>query len=355
MEHPPFNEFLGTTVESMANGKATVTLELQPHHPNKRGVAHGGVVCSLLDSSLGAAVISSMPKEWWCATIHLTVNFIEGSTGGKLTATGEVVRRGARTAFARGEIRNDAGNILATAEGSWHLWNRKPGSDRPASTPDDHPHVTIAGTGENIRVGKILAIGRNYADHVAEMNAPKAGPPVLFFKPATALVHSGGKIVLPQDAGAVHHEVELVAVIGKRGKEIQEQDALDHVLGFAVGLDMTLRDIQAAAKESGTPWSLAKGFDSSAPISQVALRDEVGDGSGLGIRLAINGEERQSSTTSHMMRSVAELIVFASRTVTLEPGDLLFTGTPAGVGPVQPGDKLEATIDRLPPLTVKVQ
>ncbi|GEM_PF-17927 len=355
MELPPFNEFLGTEVECPEPGKAIVTLDLQPHHKNKRGVAHGGVIAAVLDTALGSSVVSSIPKEWWCATIHLSVNFIEGPTGGTLTAEGKVVRRGARTAFARGEIRDEKGNLLATAEGSWHLWNRRPGGRDRKPPSGDTARVVVAGTGETIRVGKILAIGRNYADHVAEMNGPSAGPPVLFFKPATALVRSGGTVLLPEGAGEVHHEVELVAVIGRRGRKIPADNALDHVRGYAVGLDMTLRDMQAEAKKNGTPWSLAKGFDRSAPLSDVVPREQVGDGSGLGIRLLVNGEERQASTTSHMMRPVAELVAFASRMVTLEPGDLLFTGTPAGVGPVHPGDTLEAFIDGLPPLKVQVE
>jgi 2-keto-4-pentenoate hydratase/2-oxohepta-3-ene-1,7-dioic acid hydratase in catechol pathway len=171
-----------------------------------------------------------------------------------------------------------------------------------------------------VEVGKILAIGRNYADHVAEMNGPKAGPPVLFFKPASAVIHHGEAIVVPAGAGELHHEVELVAVIGAQGKRIREEDALSHVLGFAVGLDMTLRDIQAEAKKKGTPWALAKGFDSSAPISRVMPREQVGDGSGLAIRLMVNGEERQSS-----------------------------------VGPVSPGDTLTAEIEKIGTLTVQVR
>jgi len=350
MQLPPFNDYLGTKVELREAGEARVVLDLQPHHLNMRGVAHGGVISALLDTALGGAVIAAIPKEWWCATIHLSINYLDGPRAGHLVAEGRVTRRGARVAFAAGEVKDESGRLLATAEGSWHLWTRKPGSG-PAPRK---PYVQVEGTGETVEVGKILAIGRNYADHVAEMNAPKAGPPVLFFKPATAVIHHGDSIVLPAGAGELHHEVELVAVIGTRGKGISEENALDHVLGFAVGLDMTLRDIQAQAKKKGTPWSLAKGFDGSAPVSRVMPRDRVGDGSGLAIRLTVNGEQRQSSRTDQMMRSVSELIAFASRTVTLERGDLVFTGTPAGVGPVSPGDTLTAEIENIGSLTVSV-
>jgi len=213
-------------------------------------------------------------------------------------------------------------------------------------------HVVLRESGERVPVGKIVGVGRNYAAHVAEMNAPRTGKPLLFLKPSTALVPDGGEVLLPHGAGAVHHEVELVVVIGKRGKAIPVDAALDHVLGYAVGLDMTLRDLQSEAKSRGEPWCVAKGFDGSAPVSPVVTRDAVGDGSGLEIELDLNGERRQEGNTSRMLYGVAELIAFASRWFTLEPGDLVFTGTPAGVGPVEPGDRLEARIQKVGTLTV---
>jgi 2-keto-4-pentenoate hydratase/2-oxohepta-3-ene-1,7-dioic acid hydratase in catechol pathway len=212
--------------------------------------------------------------------------------------------------------------------------------------------VVLRSGGERVRVGKILAAGRNYAAHIAEMGAPRGRPPVIFLKPPTALVHDGGKVALPAGAGAVHHEVELVVVIGTPGKAISAEQAHDHVLGYAVGLDLTLRDLQDEAKQRGEPWSVPKGFDGSAPLSEVAPGEEVGDGSGLAISLDVNGERRQEGNTSQMLRSVAELIAQVSRWFTLERGDLLFTGTPAGVGPVEVGDVLEARIDRVGSLTV---
>jgi 5-carboxymethyl-2-hydroxymuconate isomerase len=177
---------------------------------------------------------------------------------------------------------------------------------------------------------------------------------VIFLKPATAIVHDGGEVQLPEGAGEVHHEVELVIAIGKSGREIAEEDALDHVLGYAVGLDMTLRDMQGRAKERGEPWSLAKGFDGSAPLSPIVPRSEVGDGSGLKIALEVNGERRQEASTSQMLRSVAELIAQASKLMTLERGDLIYTGTPAGVGPVKAGDVLKAEIEKVGSLVVSV-
>jgi 2-keto-4-pentenoate hydratase/2-oxohepta-3-ene-1,7-dioic acid hydratase in catechol pathway len=213
-------------------------------------------------------------------------------------------------------------------------------------------HVVLRETGERLPVGKIVGVGRNYAAHAAEKNAPRPGKPLLFLKPSTALVPDGGELLLPHGAGAVHHEVELVVAIGEAGKGIPVERAPDHVLGYAVGLDMTLRDLQSEAKSRGEPWCVAKGFDGSAPVSAVASRETVGDGSGLEIALEVNGECRQEGNTSQMLWGVAELVAFASRWFTLERGDLIFTGTPSGVGPVEPGDRLEARIDKVGTLTV---
>jgi len=341
MKAPPFSAFLGIELESRGDGEARCALELGPHHLNRRGVAHGGMIASLLDSALGAAVISAMPEEWWCTTTSLSIQFIAGVGQGRLVATGRVLRRGQTTAFATGEVRDACGNVVAAASGTWHLWSSHPGASRK---PVENPwgRVVLRATGEQVAVGKIVAVGRNYADHVAEMGGSSATPPVLFLKPTTALVGDGARIDIPRDAGAVHHEVELVALIGKRGRAIAPGDALEHVAGFAVGIDLTLRDLQARAKQRGEPWSEAKGFDGSAPVSAVAPRGEVGDGSGLEISLAVNGEIRQRGNTSQMLRPVPELVASCSRLMTLEPGDLIFTGTPAGVGPVGPGDVLEA-------------
>jgi 2-keto-4-pentenoate hydratase/2-oxohepta-3-ene-1,7-dioic acid hydratase in catechol pathway len=203
-------------------------------------------------------------------------------------------------------------------------------------------------------VGKILAVGRNYAAHAAEMKAAAGGPPLLFLKPPTAIVHDGANIRIPEGAGSVHHEVELVAVIGRRSKALEPRSALEHVLGYAVGLDLTLRDVQAQAKREGAPWSLSKGFDGSAPLSRVVPAEQIGDGSGLAVTLDVNGERRQTGNTSDMLHSVADLVAYASRWMTLERGDLLFTGTPAGVGPVVPGDRLHARIDRVGELHVEI-
>jgi fumarylpyruvate hydrolase len=343
MQIPPFNAYLGTEVVRREPGDVAIALELGPHHLNNRGVAHGGVVAALLDSALGAAVVSAIPSEWWCATTSLTLQFLDGAGSGRLVAQGRVVRRGRSVAFATGEVHDASGRLIATASGSWHLWPHRPGAVIARART---PFVVLASTGERLRVGKILAVGRNYGEHVAEMGGGDAMP-VLFFKPPMAIVHDGETIELPKGAGAVHHEVELVAVIGTPGRAIEPGRALEHVLGYAVGIDLTLRDLQSEAKKRGDPWDVAKGFDGSAPVSAVRPVAEVGDPSALAIRLSVNGKVRQNASTREMLRPVGDLIAFASRYLTLEAGDLIFTGTPAGVGPVVPGDRLEAEIERV--------
>jgi len=345
---PPFNQYLGIDVTRMAGGEAEAVVDLKPHHTNNRGVAHGGVVLSLLDSAMGAAVISAIPKEWWCATTGLSVQFVAGPREGRVVGVGRVLKRGKSVAFVHGEAHDASGRLVATAQGTWHLWPYLPEMAKPAS----EPFVILKGSGERLRVGKILAVGRNYAAHNKEMGTEERTPPVLFLKPPSALVHDGGTVVLPRDLGAIHHEVEMVAVIGKSGRAIPAERALDHIEGFAVGIDLTLRDLQNDAKKKGEPWDLAKGFDGAAPVSLVVPKEHAGDPGNLALTLAVNGETRQSGSTAQMLHDVGELVALASRLITLERGDLLFTGTPSGVGPVVPGDVLTARLGEIAELTV---
>lgn len=213
--------------------------------------------------------------------------------------------------------------------------------------------------GRTVRPGKILCIGRNYAAHVREMGDVAEVPvdPVVFLKPSTALVADGGVVVLPRQSADVHHELELVAVVGTPGRHIAEADALRHVAAYAIGLDLTARDLQAEAKAARGPWSIAKGFDTFAPLGPLVDAALVGDPQRIGIALTINGETRQAGTTADMISSVARIVAFLSSAFTLEPGDLIYTGTPEGVGPVRDGDRLVATGHTavgvaLPPLTV---
>ena len=348
MPLPPFNQYLGIDVTRMDDGVAEAIVDLAPHHTNNRGVAHGGVVSSLLDSAMGAAVISAIPKEWWCATTSLSIQFVTGPREGRVTAVGRVVRRGKSVAFVAGECRDGFGRLVATAQGTWHLWPFRPEMQRPAS----EAFVVVQGTGDRVRVGKILAVGRNYAAHNREMGTEERVSPVLFLKPPSAIVHDGGTVSLPRGLGAIHHEVELVAVIGTSGRAIEPTAALDHILGYAVGIDLTLRDLQSEAKKKGEPWDLAKGFDGAAPVSTVVPRERIADPSALPLALQVDGEVRQSGSTAQMLHGVADLVSFASQLITLERGDLLFTGTPEGVGPVVTGNVLRASLGDLASVTV---
>jgi 2-keto-4-pentenoate hydratase/2-oxohepta-3-ene-1,7-dioic acid hydratase in catechol pathway len=187
------------------------------------------------------------------------------------------------------------------------------------------------------------------------MKAEPPTTPVVFMKPSTSLVEPGGTVVIPPFSVDVHHEVELVIVIGRTGRDITPDRAMEYVAGYAVGLDMTLRDVQADAKKHGLPWSVAKGFDTSAPISAAARREAVGDPHELDIELRVNGSVRQKSNTRNMIVRVPEIIAYCSTVFSLEAGDLIFTGTPEGVGRVVHGDRIDAEIASVGSLTVGVQ
>lgn len=209
--------------------------------------------------------------------------------------------------------------------------------------------------GISVQAGKIICVGQNYAKHAAEMNTPVSSEPVLFLKPSSALVGHGGKVVLPPASDDVHHELEMVVAIGRGGKGIRESAALDYVDGYAIGLDMTARDLQARAKEKGGPWSVAKGFDTFAPLGPLVAARKIADPQKVSLRLTVNGEVRQEGSTADMIFGVAQVIAYASTVFTLMPGDLIYTGTPEGVGPVHDGDELEASGDGLPTLRVRVR
>ncbi len=210
-------------------------------------------------------------------------------------------------------------------------------------------------TSEPKNIGKILCIGRNYARHAAEMHDSVPKRPVIFLKPTTSLIRSGGSIVLPPMSSDVHHEVELVVMIGRTGRSIPEDNSLTYVAGYALGLDMTARDLQSEAKARGNPWSVAKGFDTFAPLGDFVPANEIADPQDIKLSLQVNGEIRQDGHTRDMIFTVSYLIAYCSRIFTLERGDLLYTGTPEGVGPVFQGDRLEATSHQLPTLEVTVR
>lgn len=206
-----------------------------------------------------------------------------------------------------------------------------------------------------LRVGKILCVGRNYAKHAREMNAETPDTPVVFIKPASAIIETGDDVIVPPISKQVHHEVEMVVVIGKKCKQIPTSVALEYVAGYGVGLDMTLRDIQADAKKQGLPWSIAKGFDTSAPVSTFTEKERISDPHNLDISLRVNGQIRQKSNTKDMIFRIDYVVSYLSSIFRLEPGDLIFTGTPDGVGTVVPGDILEAELESVGMLRVGVK
>lgn len=213
---------------------------------------------------------------------------------------------------------------------------------------------TVELDGRKIPVGKIVCIGRNYAEHIKELGNKTPDKPVIFMKPATAILASGGKIIIPAYSDDCHHEIELAALIGKKAKAVSVEQALDHVAGYAVALDLTLRDVQSAQKEKGLPWEIAKAFDTSCPLSAFVPAARISDPQNLQLRLVVNGEVRQDGNTCDMMRTTAQLIAAVSAYFTLEEGDIVLTGTPAGVGRIRSGDCLEATIEQVGSLTVTV-
>ena len=195
-------------------------------------------------------------------------------------------------------------------------------------------------------VGRIYCVGRNYADHAREMgHDPDREPPFFFMKPANAVVQNDSTIAYPMGTKDCHHEIELVVAIGSGGKNIAVEKALEHVWGYGLGLDMTRRDLQGEAKKMGRPWEMGKSFDESAPITALKPAAEIGHPAKGAIWLKINGEVRQSGDLAMQIWNVQEQISYLSNLVTLEPGDLIMTGTPAGVGPVKKGDKLEGHAD----------
>ena len=214
---------------------------------------------------------------------------------------------------------------------------------------------TVTLQGQPIQVGKIVCVARNYAEHARELGNPVPEKAVLFIKPAGSILADGGTVIIPPYSHDCHHEIELAVLIGRTGKQIAEADALAYVAGYAVALDLTLRDVQAELKAKGLPWEIAKAFDTACPLSAFVPAGQVADPQQLQLRLTVNGDLRQDGTTADMLRTVARLISEASTYFTLESGDILLTGTPSGVGPIRNGDKLEAVIDGVGTLRVDVR
>jgi acylpyruvate hydrolase len=202
---------------------------------------------------------------------------------------------------------------------------------------------------------KILAVGRNYADHIKELGNERNEEPVIFSKPDTALLKNNAPFYYPDFSNNIHYEVELILRIGREGKNIDAKFAHKYFDGIGVGIDFTARDLQQKAKEKGLPWTLAKGFNGSAPVSEFLPLSDFTDLGNINFNLLINGEERQKGNSSQMIFSFNEIISYISGFILLKKGDIIFTGTPEGVGKINLGDKLEAFIENKKLLEVEIK
>lgn len=196
----------------------------------------------------------------------------------------------------------------------------------------------------HLQIGNIYCIGRNYVEHAKELKNEVPSQPLVFLKPTSSIIFDGDTIQLPAQSNDVHHEVELAVAINKRGKNIPKDNALDYIGGYGIAIDITARDIQQKAKDNGHPWTVAKGFDTFAPLSSFVKKDQVDDPQNLDLSILVNGDIRQSGNTKLMIFPVAELIHYLSTIFTLQPGDLIFTGTPKGVSPISRGDSIKASL-----------
>jgi fumarylpyruvate hydrolase len=221
--------------------------------------------------------------------------------------------------------------------------------------PPEIPSLPVEGDSKRFAVNRIYCVGRNYADHAREMgHDPDREPPFFFMKPATAIVTEGRNMSYPSLSKDVHHEIEMVVALGKGGSNIPADKALDHVWGYGVGLDMTRRDLQGEAKKMGRPWDTGKAFDQSAPCSALVPAARCGHLAKGRIYLKVNGQIKQDGDLAMMIWNVPDTIAYLSTLFTLMPGDLIFSGTPAGVAAVQRGDVLEGHVDGLPPLKTRL-
>ncbi len=218
------------------------------------------------------------------------------------------------------------------------------------------PTVAVAGTRARFPVRRIFCVGRNYAAHAREMGRdPDREPPFFFLKPADTVVDDGATVPYPPETKNFHYEIELIVAIGTGGSDIPVKEALEHVYGYAVGIDLTRRDLQLAAREQGRPWDWGKGFDLSAPIAPLHPVSEVGHPGSGRIWLAVNGQVKQDSDIAKLIWPVPDIIAIASRSMALRPGDLIMTGTPEGVGPVERGEVMTGGIDGLGEIRIVVR
>ena len=218
----------------------------------------------------------------------------------------------------------------------------------------DLPSVPVVGSEDRFPVRRIYCIGRNYAAHAREMGADEREPPFFFLKPGDAIVQNGATIPYPPATENFHYEAELVAAIGKGGANISAEDANDHIFGYGVGIDLTRRELQEEAKGMRRPWDMGKGFDASAPCSEIYPASTIGHPTTGAITLTVNGETRQSGDIGDMIWNMPESVAYLSGLVTLEPGDLIYTGTPEGVGAVNPGEEIVVHVDGVCDLSLKI-
>ena len=207
--------------------------------------------------------------------------------------------------------------------------------------------VKIQGSAEPVQVGKIVCIGRNYVAHIEELNNEHPGNPMFFIKPTTALAPLEAPIVIPPYSEAARHELEMAAILGKDLRNCSKEDVFPAIAGYAVALDVTLVDVQERCKKKGHPWEVAKGFDGSCPVSDFVPASQVPNPQDVMLKMWVNGEQRHNDSTKLMIWDIPTLIADASRYFTLEAGDIILTGTPAGVGPLEPGDKLDMEIEHI--------
>ena len=214
---------------------------------------------------------------------------------------------------------------------------------------------TLIGTGQQFPIGKIVCLARNYAEHARELGNETPAAPVLFMKPASSVIGDGEAVRIPDYSQECHYEVELAVLIGKQCRAVSADHALEYVAGYGVGIDMTLRDVQNQLKTKGLPWEIAKGFDTACPLSDFVPASAVADPHALNLKLAVNGEIRQDGSSADMIHRVPQIVAYISGIFTLEPGDVILTGTPAGVGPVLAGDVMTAEIGTVGRLTISVE
>ena len=220
--------------------------------------------------------------------------------------------------------------------------------------PPPTASVAIAGSAERFAVRRIFCVGRNYAAHARELGNDERDPPFFFTKPADAVVDSGAEIPYPPLTANLHHEIELVVAIGREGRDIPLEDANAYIFGYAVGCDLTRRDLQFAARDAGRPWDTAKGFDQSAPCGPLVPAAKTGHPEKGRIWLAVNGTVKQDGDLAELIWPIADILSICSEAVDLRPGDLIFTGTPAGVGVVQAGDRITGGVEGVGEIAVTI-